>query len=89
MSLVAERYALALFEVAQKHGSSLDIEHDLREVKKVFEMTPELYNLIVSPKLSAEKINLEFSNGINPYKIKKGRKASLIYTNHLKPIIFN
>ncbi|WP_413783005.1 F0F1 ATP synthase subunit delta [Planococcus halocryophilus] len=34
MSQVAERYALALFQVAQKHESSLDIEHDLREVKK-------------------------------------------------------
>ncbi|MGH2316932.1 F0F1 ATP synthase subunit delta [Planococcus sp. SE5232] len=55
MSQVAERYALALFEVAQKHESSLDVEQDLREVKKVFEMTPELYNLIVSPKLSADK----------------------------------
>ena len=72
MSLVAERYALALFEVAQKHGSSLDIEHDLREVKKVFEMTPELYNLIVSPKLSAEKrrnlIN-EVFNEANPFVV--------------------
>jgi len=72
VSLVAERYALALFEVAQKHGSSLDIEHDLREVKKVFEMTPELYNLIVSPKLSAEKrrnlIN-EVFNEANPFVV--------------------
>ncbi len=55
MSQVSERYALALFQVAQKHDSSLAIEHDLREVKKVFDMTPELYNLIVSPKLSADK----------------------------------
>ena len=72
MSQVAERYALALFEVAQKHGLSLDIEHDLREVKKVFEMTPELYNLIVSPKLSAEKrrnlIN-EVFNEANPFVV--------------------
>ena len=72
MSLVAERYALALFQVAQKHESSLEIEQDLREVKKVFEMTPELYNLIVSPKLSAEKrrnlIN-EVFNGANPFVV--------------------
>ena len=72
MSQVAERYALALFQVAQKHESSLDIEHDLREVKKVFEMTPELYNLIVSPKLSAEKrtnlINEVFKDA-NPFVV--------------------
>ncbi|TWT06978.1 F0F1 ATP synthase subunit delta [Planococcus sp. CPCC 101016] len=55
MSQVAERYALALFQVAQKHESALEVEQDLREVKKVFEMTPELYNLIISPKLSADK----------------------------------
>ncbi len=55
MSQVAERYALALFQVSQKHGSALEVEQDLREVKKVFEMTPDLYNLIVSPKLSADK----------------------------------
>ncbi|MCH4826867.1 F0F1 ATP synthase subunit delta [Planococcus halocryophilus] len=72
MSQVAERYALALFQVAQKHESSLDIEHDLREVKKVFEMTPELYNLIVSPKLSADKrtnlINEVFTRA-NPFVV--------------------
>ncbi|MBT2570913.1 F0F1 ATP synthase subunit delta [Planococcus sp. ISL-110] len=72
MSQVAKRYALALFQVAQKHESSLDVEQDLREVKKVFKMTPELYNLIVSPKLSADKrknlIN-EVFNGANPLVI--------------------
>lgn len=72
MSQVAERYALALFQVAQKHGTSLEVEQDLREVKKVFKMTPEFYNLIVSPKLSADKrtnlINEVFS-GANPFVI--------------------
>ncbi|AIY06360.1 F0F1 ATP synthase subunit delta [Planococcus sp. PAMC 21323] len=72
MSQVAERYALALFQVAQKHESSLEIEQDLREVKKVFNMTPELYNLIVSPKLSADKrTNLikEVFNGANSFVV--------------------
>ncbi|ANU27479.1 F0F1 ATP synthase subunit delta [Planococcus versutus] len=72
MSQVSERYALALFQVAQKHDLSLAIEQDLREVKKVFDMTPELYNLIVSPKLSADKrtnlINQVF-NGANPFVV--------------------
>lgn len=59
MSQAAERYALALFQTAQKHQVTAEIEQDLREVKKVFVMNPDLYNLMVSPKLSAEKrVNL-------------------------------
>lgn len=59
MSQAAERYALALFQIAQKHQVTADVEQDLREVKKVFAENPELYNLMVSPKLSSEKrINL-------------------------------
>lgn len=70
MNQVSERYALALFQIAQKHDVAAEVETDLREVKKVFELTPELYNLIVSPKLSAEKrTNLinEVFNGVNVY----------------------
>ncbi|MGM0896907.1 MAG: F0F1 ATP synthase subunit delta [Bacillota bacterium] len=70
MSQVAERYASALFQVAKEHNVTLEIEQDLREVRKVFEMTPELYDLIVSPKLSAEKrTNLinEVFQGANTY----------------------
>ncbi|MFC4713081.1 F0F1 ATP synthase subunit delta [Planococcus dechangensis] len=72
MSQVAERYASALFQVAKEHNLSLEVEQDLREVRKVFEMTPELYQLIVSPKLSSEKrTNLinEVFQGANPYVI--------------------
>ncbi|RNF40012.1 F0F1 ATP synthase subunit delta [Planococcus salinus] len=72
MSQASERYALALFEVAQQHEVSVEVEEDLREIKKVFDMTPELYNLIVSPKLSAEKrsnlINEVFKQA-NPYVV--------------------
>lgn len=72
MSLAAERYALALFQTAQKHQVTNEVEQDLREVKKVFAGTPELYELMVSPKLSAEKrvnlINELFKQG-NQYVI--------------------
>ncbi|MFP3513946.1 F0F1 ATP synthase subunit delta, partial [Peribacillus sp. SIMBA_075] len=50
MSQVAERYASALFQVAKDHNVTLEIEQDLREVRKVFKTNPELYQLIVSPK---------------------------------------
>ena len=72
MSQASERYALALFQVAQQHEMAGEIEEDLREIKKVFDMTPELYNLIVSPKLSAEKRNnliKEVFKEANPYVV--------------------
>ncbi|TAA72917.1 F0F1 ATP synthase subunit delta [Planococcus salinarum] len=72
MSQAAERYALALFQTAQKHQVTAEVEEDLREVKKVFAMTPELYQLMISPKLSSEKrinlINELFKQG-NQYVI--------------------
>lgn len=72
MSQVSERYALALFQTAQKHDVTAQVEEDLREVKKVFDLTPELYNLVISPKLSTEKrrnlINELFHQG-NPYVV--------------------
>ena len=55
MSQVAERYALALFQTAQKHDAAASVEQDLREVKKVFLQNPELQSLIGSPKLSADQ----------------------------------
>ncbi|MGK7376476.1 F0F1 ATP synthase subunit delta [Planococcus sp. 1R117A] len=54
MSQASERYALALFEIANQHGTSEEVEADLREVKKVFIENPELLNLLDSPKLAAE-----------------------------------
>lgn len=59
MSQAAERYALALFEIAGKHDASVEVEQDLREVQKAFEQNPELLELLSSPKLEAnEKKNI-------------------------------
>ena len=54
MSQVAERYALALFQIATKHDTVAAVDQDLREVKKVFVGNPELKALISSPKLTVE-----------------------------------
>ncbi|MBB5179454.1 F-type H+-transporting ATPase subunit delta [Planomicrobium koreense] len=59
MSQASERYALALFEIAKKHGASVEVELDLREVQKAFVANPELLELLSSPKLEAtEKKNV-------------------------------
>ena len=36
-SVAAKRYALALFELAQKNGQTGPIQEDLHELKKVFQ----------------------------------------------------
>lgn len=55
MSQAAERYALALFEVSQKHGATEEVENDLREIKQAVTDNPELLDLIASPKLTKER----------------------------------
>ena len=54
-SVVAKRYALALFELAQKNGQTGPIQEDLHELKKVFQDNKELGQLLESPKLSNSK----------------------------------
>ena len=50
-SVVAKRYALALFELAQKNGQTGPIQEDLLELKKVFQDNKELGQLLESSKI--------------------------------------
>ena len=54
-STAAKRYALALFQLAQKHNQLTSVEEDLREVKVVFKENRELQALLASPKLSLDR----------------------------------
>lgn len=54
-SVVAKRYAQALFELAQKNGQTGPIQEDLRELKIVFQTNKELGQLLNSPRLKAAK----------------------------------
>ncbi|NYF23499.1 F0F1 ATP synthase subunit delta [Sporosarcina sp. JAI121] len=54
-SVAAKRYALALFELAQKNGQTGPIQEDLLELKKVFQSNKELGQLLDSPRLKAAK----------------------------------
>lgn len=54
-SVVAKRYALALFESAQQNNQIAPIQADLHEIKKVFASNKELNQLLDSPKLSVDK----------------------------------
>ncbi|MBM7577935.1 F0F1 ATP synthase subunit delta [Jeotgalibacillus terrae] len=51
-STAAARYAQALFELAVKNGQTDQIEEDLRTVREVFVKTPELTQILKSPKWS-------------------------------------
>ncbi|WOV88003.1 F0F1 ATP synthase subunit delta [Sporosarcina oncorhynchi] len=68
-SVVAERYATAVFELAQQHGQTASIQEELNELKQAFRDNKGLNELLTSPKLSAAKkkdvIKTVF-NGVNP-----------------------
>lgn len=58
-SVVAKRYALALFEIAKQHQQLQTVEEELLVVKAVFKENKELLPLLKSPKLTiAEKQTL-------------------------------
>lgn len=53
--MIAERYAVALFDAAQEKQQTLAVQADLKELKKVFEAEKELSELLVSPKFSIQQ----------------------------------
>ncbi|MFL6557182.1 MAG: F0F1 ATP synthase subunit delta [Bacillus sp. (in: firmicutes)] len=54
-SMVAKRYALALFQIAKETQALGVIEEELRVVKEVVQYNPELKAILNSSKLSIEK----------------------------------
>ena len=74
-SVAAKRYALALFELAQKNGQTGPIQEDLHELKKVFQDNEELGQLLESPKLSSGK-----KEGIASRHFQRSEPARFEYT---------
>ena len=54
-STAANRYAKALFQLAQEKNLLKEVTEDLREVKVVFEKNQELFKLLDTPKIDADK----------------------------------
>lgn len=54
-STIAKRYALALFELAKEKELLDQFEEELRVVKRVLEMEPQLMVILKSPKISIGK----------------------------------
>ncbi len=54
-SIVASRYALALFKAAEEKGQVNSIQEELIEVKAVFKDNPKLEELLQLPRLSTAK----------------------------------
>ncbi|MFP7286967.1 F0F1 ATP synthase subunit delta [Shouchella clausii] len=52
---VANRYAVALFELAEEKGQTDVFERELELVKEVFETTPQLETVLAQPGLAADK----------------------------------
>ncbi|PID15153.1 MULTISPECIES: F0F1 ATP synthase subunit delta [unclassified Sporosarcina] len=54
-SVIAKRYAVALFEAAQEKQQTLSVQADLKELQKVFADEKQFDELLISPKFSIEK----------------------------------
>ncbi|MFS0690466.1 F0F1 ATP synthase subunit delta [Sporosarcina sp. 179-K 8C2 HS] len=68
-SVVAKRYATALFELSQQHGQTGPIQEEIKELTKVFRDNKDLGELLSSPKLSLAKKKEMIANiftGVNP-----------------------
>jgi F-type H+-transporting ATPase subunit delta len=68
-SVAAQRYALALFELAQKNGQTGPVLEDLQELKKAFQDNEQLEHLLESPRLSVTKkkeLLTDLFKGANP-----------------------
>ncbi|MDN4605995.1 F0F1 ATP synthase subunit delta [Sporosarcina highlanderae] len=68
-SVVAKRYASALFELAQQHGQTATIQEELNELKKAFRDNKGLEQLLSSPRLSVAKkreMIADIFKGVNP-----------------------
>ncbi|AOV08829.1 F0F1 ATP synthase subunit delta [Sporosarcina ureilytica] len=69
-SIVANRYALALFKTAQENGQIDIIQQELLEIKQVFQTNQELEELLQNPRLSIAKkkeLLAELFNGANQF----------------------
>lgn len=68
-SVVAKRYALALFRLAQGHGQTKSVQEDLLVLEKVYREHPELGQLLDNPRLSMSNKKELLTNsfkGVNP-----------------------
>ncbi|MBS4223425.1 F0F1 ATP synthase subunit delta [Lederbergia citrea] len=69
-NIVAERYALALFQLAKEHNIVQKMEEELRVVRKAVQENPAFITLLTSPNMSLhEKKNLLQSvfSGVSPF----------------------
>jgi F-type H+-transporting ATPase subunit delta len=72
VSVVAKRYALALFQIAKEKKLLNKMEEELRIVKKVVSENKDLNAVLKSPKLSKEEkknLIIEAFSSMNPYVI--------------------
>lgn len=54
-SVIAKRYAVALFQAASENEQVSAVSEDLKELRKVFQAQPDFNELLVSPKFSIKQ----------------------------------
>ncbi len=71
MSAIAQRYAVALADVAFEHKDAGKIRHDLADLVAVFVASADLRNLLANPSVGAESkksVAAEISNRMGTHK---------------------
>lgn len=69
-SMVAKRYALALFQIAKETSALGVIEEELRVVKEVVQYNPDLKVVLSSSKFSKEEKKRDYKSIIHISKCK-------------------
>ncbi|KIL78664.1 ATP synthase delta chain [Bacillus badius] len=81
-SVVAKRYALALFEIAKEHQQLQEIGEELQVVKAVFEENKGLLPLLESPKLTIEEKQALVKNAFSEASIYVANLLMLLIERH-------
>lgn len=87
-SIVSERYALSLYEVAKAEGLAEQFLRELTDVARVFETYPEYLKVLVTPSIAFENKKTSlcevFSGRVHPYVLnflmlitEKGRVGAI------------
>ena len=87
-SIVSERYALSLYEVAKAEGLAEQFLEELRGVAGVFEEYPDYLKVLVIPSIAFEEkktsLNEVFAGRVHPYMLnflmlitEKGRVGAI------------
>lgn len=86
-SVVAKRYAQALFQLAQEHSKVEQIGEELAAVKEVFYNNDSIHNFLHHPKISIEQKKSVVNESFQSFSSEVKNTLSLLIDRHREAII--